>query len=155
MPHWSKFFSKLKNCEKKPIWDLSNHFKPNQRVYAWGILKHASIKIMSYWGKKFPSSGSWKNLFQYSILRQNSSISKELKILWWYPTLGQFVRGQKKIIRLDDKGNGPREGVWPNIYWKCASWRSKTQHLPKWASWRSKTQYLLKWISWVSKTQWW
>ena len=33
-PHWGKIFSKLKNCEEKPVRDLSSQFRPNQEVCA-------------------------------------------------------------------------------------------------------------------------
>ena len=129
-PHWGKFFSKLKNCEEKPVRDLSSRFGPNQRVCAWRVWKLVPIKIIPYWGKNFPSSESWKNLFWYSILGQNFSIFEKLEKFVVTSYTGAIFLCSEQIIRPkyllkwaswgvrhNICWNGPREGVRPKICW--------------------------------------
>ena len=130
IPYWGKFFSKLKNCEEKPVRDLSSQFGPNQEVCAWRVWKLVPIKIMTYWGRIFPSSKSWKNLFRYSILGQNFSIFAKLEkfVVTSYaraifPCLEKTIRpkscwtGPREGVRLKSCWNGLRGGVSPNICW--------------------------------------
>ena len=86
-----------------------------------------STHAIPYWGKIFPSSKSWKNLFRHSILGQNFSISEKLKNLWWHHILGQFFvfgknyktqhYGLREGVSPKICWNGPRGGVSSNICW--------------------------------------